>query len=107
MAVNMNINYGTQGEPELETIALFKMRTFLNTLGFDGSTLDFVQGGPNPGEGLEIQKDCATTPPRCYLILNDITWPSFHVASSQFPLFTMKTSTKMLIEDHCMTCGCP
>ena len=109
LAVNFGtgFNYGTQGRADLEDMALTEMRSIINSFGFDGSTLQFTHIGGAPGEGLEIAKDCTTTPQRCFLVLNEVMWPSFSVATVKFPLFNMKTSTRSMIEDNCMNCVCP
>ena len=109
LAVNFGagFNYGTQGRADLEDKALTEMRAIINSMGFNGNTLNFSHIGGGSGEGLEIVKDCSSTPQRCFLVLNDVTWSSFSVASTKFPLFNMKTSARSMIEDNCMTCVCP
>lgn len=105
MAVNLNINYGLQGVPDLEDMAETELGNFVASMGFDKSTLALATR--KGGGGLSIDKDCSTTPPRCWLVMSEISWPSFSVASTQFPLFSMKATTRSLIEDNCMNCVCP
>jgi hypothetical protein len=107
MVVEVATDYSNVSDTQLEGRALDTVRTYLSELGFPTGQVSFETPGTGAGQGFEIVKDCSQTPARCFIVMNDVVWTSSNAARSYLGFFTIRTTSKALIDDPCYVCGCP